>query len=166
MKTKGAARERTGAVGPSSWHTTLAHATPPGDRCKREKNVREKGGTYLKTWWSPMTRPNYQCLGRTHSPQRSLQTSHTRHKATQNTPHQQKNEARSEFKKGLPTDSQGEVSKASEDQRRAARERTAAVGCRRGTRPLHTQIPSGIDARGKRTCERREALTVRHGGHR
>jgi hypothetical protein len=34
---------------------------------------------------------------------------------TQNTPHQQKNEARSEFKKGLRTESQGKVSKASED---------------------------------------------------
>ena len=76
-----------------------------------------------------------------------------------------KNEARSEFKKVFERIRKGKVSKASEDRSHAARERTRAVGRRRGTRPLHTQIPPGIDARGKRTCERREALTSIHGGH-
>jgi hypothetical protein len=47
-----AARERTAGCWPSS----LAHdpftRNPPGARCKRKKNVREEGGTYLTAWLS------------------------------------------------------------------------------------------------------------------
>jgi hypothetical protein len=74
--------------------------------------------------------------------------------ATQNTPHQQEEGGPVRVQKGLRTDLQGEVSTASED-RDTARERAGAVGRRRG----------GIDARGKRACGRREALTKFHGGH-
>ena len=37
---------------------------------------------------------------------------------------------------------------------------------RRGTRPLHAQIPPGIDARGKERAREGRALTIIHGGHR
>jgi hypothetical protein len=96
---------------------------------------------------------------------KTLRRSHTRHKQHKNTPHQQEKRGPVRVQKGLRTDSQGKVSKASEDQRRAARERTRAVGRRRGTRSLHTQSLPGIDARGKRTGERREALTCSHARH-
>ena len=66
-----------------------------------------------------MTRPSRQCLGRTHPQNRTLCRFHTRHKeATQNTPHQQEERGPVRVQKGLRTDSQGEVSKAGEDQRR------------------------------------------------
>ena len=110
-----AARERTWGRGPSSWAHDPCTCNPTGDRCKREKNLREKGGTYFESWSSRRIRPSGQCLGRMHPHHGTLRRSHTRHKATQNTPHQQKNEARSELKKCLRTDSQGEVSKANED---------------------------------------------------
>ena len=75
-------------------------------------------------------------------------------RATSNTTHTTSTEGRGPVRvqKGLERIRKGEVSKASEDQRRAARERTAAVGCRRGTRPFHAHTPPGD--RCKREKER------------
>jgi hypothetical protein len=79
--------------------------------------------------------------------------------ATSNTNHQHKNEARSEFKKIFERSRKGKLSKASEDQRRAARERTGAVGRRRGTRPLHTQsLPGSMQEGTERAREGRHLL--------
>jgi hypothetical protein len=79
-------------------------------------------------------------------------------RATSNTKHTTPTEERGPVRvqKGPPTDSQGEVSKASEDQMCAARERTGAVGGRRGCHDPCTRIPPrGSMQEGKRTWERR-----------
>ena len=142
------ARERTGAVGRRRETRPLHTQSLQGSMQEGKERARE--GRHLPpcmvvtadTSQRPMSWSNETAEWNTaqvpHAPQ-----------ATQNTPHQQEERGTVRVQKGLRTDSQGKVSKAIEDQRRAARERTAAVGCRRGTRPLHAQSLRGSMKEGK-----------------
>ena len=93
---------------------------------------------------------------------RTLQVPHAPQSNTKHTtPTEERGPVR--VQKGPRTDSQGKVSKASEDQMCAARERTGAVGRRRGCHDPCTRNPSrGSMQEEKRTCERRGRHLLRN----
>ena len=142
---------------PSSWVPRLLHTQPlPGIDARGKKNVREKGEALTCSHARhcrhvpaanvlvERIRRIEHCAGPTRA------TSNTKH----TTPTEERGPVR--VQKGPRTDSQGEVSKASEDQMCAARERTGAVGRRRGCHDPCTRNPSrGSMQEGKRTWGRR-----------
>ena len=149
MKTKGAARERTGAVGRRHGTRHLHTHSLRGSMQEEKERAREKR--------EPLTLKHVgHCR---HIPAANVLVEHDwiegvscKHcaghtRATSNTSHT------TPTRRMRP----GQSSKRSSNEF-AARERTAAVGRRRGTRPLHTQSLRGSIQKGK-------ALTLIHCGH-
>jgi hypothetical protein len=152
-----AARERTGTVSRRRGTRPLHTQSLRGSMQEGKERARE--GRHLLVFMVVTDDTSQRPMSWSNSASRNTAKFHTRHKQHKTHHSNRRTRPGQSSNKSSNGSAQGEVSKASEDRSHAARERTRSVGRRRGTRPLHTQIPPGIDARGKRTCERREALT-------
>jgi hypothetical protein len=152
VKTKGAARERTGAVGrrrgTRSLHTqSLRGSMQEGkERAREGRHLLAPILATLDTSQRPMSWSNASAAANT------VARSHTR--ATSNTKHTTPTEERGPVR--VQKRSSNGFARGSEQGKRRPR---------RGTIGMGIGSEQGIDARGKSTCERKEALTSCHVGH-